>query len=60
MKISDDYQAKIRLWAANPKVIPLPGPKLPAFRSRKFSSSAEMNAWKHELLKQAAQMAPGQ
>ena len=58
MKISDDYKAKIRLWAANPTVIPLPPPpKLPGFRSRKFSSHTEMNEWKREWLKQLAQNA---
>jgi hypothetical protein len=55
MKITDDYRAKIRLWAANPRVVPLPpGPRLPRFRARKFSSHAEMNAWKRELVLELA------
>lgn len=54
-KISDDYAAKIRQWAANPHVIPLPpGPPIPKFGVKRFRSHAEMNAWKEELLKQMA------
>jgi len=54
-KISDDYAAKIRRWAANPRVIPLPpGPPIPKFGVKRFRSHAEMNAWKEELLKQIA------
>ncbi len=44
MKISDDYDAKIKLWVANPKVVPLPpGPTVPKFRSKKFNSYADTN-----------------
>jgi hypothetical protein len=56
MKITDDYKAKYRLWAANPTVTPASAPvKLPNFKSRRFSSPAEMNAWKDSVLRQAAQ-----
>jgi hypothetical protein len=59
MKITDDYNAKIRLWAENPRVVPLPpGPRLPKFKSRRFSSHAEMNEWKRALLQQLAQETP--
>ena len=55
MKITDDYKAKYRLWAANPQVIAAPTPlKLPKFASRKFSSHAEMNEWKRNLLREIA------
>jgi isopenicillin N synthase-like dioxygenase len=55
MKISDDYRAKIRLWAAQPTVMPLPAaPRLPAFRARRFRSHEEMNRWKRSLLQELA------
>jgi len=55
MKATDDYQAKIRLWATDQKVIPLPdGPKVPKFTAQKFSTHAEMNRWKQALLLQMA------
>jgi hypothetical protein len=55
VKITDDYHAKIRLWAQNPRVVPLPqGPALPKFRAQKFSSHQEMNEWKRQLLAQMA------
>ena len=58
MKITDDYKAKYRLWAANPQVIAAPPPpSLPKFGSRKFASHLEMNEWKRKLLCEAAQSA---
>jgi hypothetical protein len=60
MKIADDYRAKIRLWAANPQVVPAPkGPPLPKFSSRRFSSHAEMNEWKREVIRRAAREGAG-
>ncbi|HEX3798785.1 MAG TPA: hypothetical protein VH413_08795 [Verrucomicrobiae bacterium] len=57
MKITDDYNAKVRLWAANPQISPvLPGPELPAFPPQKFRSHAEMNAWKAALLRSVAEI----
>lgn len=59
MKISDDYNAKYRLWAANPTVAPAPAAtKLPNFKSKRFSSHAELNAWKLSVLRQLAQLTP--
>jgi hypothetical protein len=60
MKITDDYSAKYRLWAQNPRVAPAPAPvRIPDFKSKRFSSHAEMNAWKSAVLQQLAQVAPG-
>jgi hypothetical protein len=59
MKITDDYQAKSRLWAANPTVAPAPAPtRLSNFKSRRFSSHAELNAWKLSMLRELAQASP--
>jgi len=59
MKITDDYKAKYRLWAENVRVVPEGAPtKLPHFRSRRFSSHAEMNVWKQSVFRQLAQSAP--
>lgn len=59
MKITDDYNAKYRLWAANPTVVAAPAAtKLPDFKSKRFSSHAELNAWKLSVLRQLAQMSP--
>lgn len=61
MKITDDYKAKIRLWARNPQVIPAPPPvKIPGFKSRRFSSYAEMNAWKEQVLRELARASTAQ
>lgn len=58
--MSDDYNAKYRIWAAEPRVIPAPAPvRIPDFKSRRFSSHAEMNVWKEAVLRQLAQAAPG-
>ncbi len=55
MKITDDYNAKYRLWAANPTVIPAPAaPRLPDFKSQRFSSHAALNVWKNSVLRQLA------
>jgi hypothetical protein len=58
MKITDNYNAKYRLWAENPRVAPAPAPvRIPNFRSRRFSSHAEMNTWKESVLRQLARSA---
>lgn len=55
MKITDDYKAKIRLCAANPRVVPLPpGPPIPKFPPQKFNSYEEMNRWKAALIRECA------
>jgi len=60
MKITDDYKAKYRLWAENPRVVPASFPTaIPAFKSKRFSTHAEMNAWKESLLRELARIAPG-
>jgi hypothetical protein len=60
MKFTDDYHAKVKLWAAHPKVWPLPPPpRLPRFRPQRFSSHAEMNRWKAALLRQLAREGSG-
>jgi len=59
MKLTDDYTAKLRLGAANPRVVPAPAaPRLPDFKSRRFTSHAEMNEWKRSMLLRLAQLAP--
>lgn len=59
MKISDDYNAKLRIWAANPTVIPAPAAvRIPGFKSRRFASHAEMNQWKASVFRKLAQLAP--
>ena len=61
MKITDDYKAKYRLWAQNPRVAPVSkAVKIPRFKSQRFSSHAEMNAWKQSVLRELARSAPGQ
>ena len=55
MKVSDDYSAKIGLWAENPKVCAVPQiANLPRFGSKKFNSYEEMNVWKRLLIEQLA------
>jgi hypothetical protein len=60
MKITDDYKAKYRLWAAHPTVLPAPAAtRLSNFKSRRFTSHAELNAWKLSVLRELAQASPG-
>lgn len=55
MKKTDDYRAKLQLWASEGRVAACPkAVGLPRFGSRRFSSGAEMNAWKKELLAETA------
>ena len=56
MKITDDYRAKLRLWARLPRVVSLPPmPPLPKFTARKFRNHEEMNQWKQSLMREVAQ-----
>ena len=55
MKYTDQYAAKLEMWARESKVHPMPKLiGLPRFTPKKFSSYAEMNAWKKGLLEQIA------
>jgi len=55
VKITDDYNAKLKIWAQEARVVAMPSPKgIPTFTCQRFSSGAEMNAWKKELLKKIA------
>jgi hypothetical protein len=58
MKFTDDYKAKIRIWAKDPTIKPSPEPPiLPSFPPQKFRSHAEMNDWKQSLLRLSAKLA---
>ena len=58
MKITDDYQAKIKLWAIRPEVTRLPRPTgWPPFSGKKFNSYEEMNEWKRRYLLEIAEKA---
>lgn len=58
VKISDDYRAKVKLYALRPIVVPLPAvPPLPKFPARRFLTHAEMNEWKRSFLCEIAQSA---
>ena len=55
MKFTDNYDAKFDIWVRESKVHPLPRfTGMPKFRSRKFSSYEEFNAWKRDLLDEIA------
>ena len=55
MKKNNDYKAKLELWAAEGRVARMPrAVGFPEFGSQRFSSGAEMNAWKKELLTETA------
>ena len=55
MKFTDNYKAKLEIWARECKVHPLPAfTGVPRFGAKKFSSYAELNAWKKDLLEQIA------
>ncbi len=59
MKITDDYRAKFRLWAAHPQILPAPPPpRLPKFPPQRFASHEEMNRWKADLLRRLAREGP--
>jgi hypothetical protein len=55
MIYKDDYDAKFRIWARDPKVVACPKPvNLPRFKARRFNSYEEFNAWKEDLMEQVA------
>ncbi|HAK95385.1 MAG TPA: hypothetical protein DCM87_10365 [Planctomycetes bacterium] len=50
-KIADDRRAKIEIWARESRVHAFPViAELPRFGVKRFTSYAELNAWKRELL----------
>ena len=54
-KSVDDYKAKIKMYARNPRVVHFGiKPELPRFGCVRFSSYNEMNAWKKEFLRSLA------
>lgn len=58
MKITDDYGAKYRLWAAAPRVAPAGPPvRIPGFRWAKFDTWGEFNAWKADAVRRLAEEA---
>ncbi|NLX26328.1 MAG: hypothetical protein GXY61_10275 [Lentisphaerae bacterium] len=55
MKRTDDYRAKLELWAGEGRVLPMPRAEgIPSFECKRFTSGAEMNVWKKELLAEIA------
>jgi hypothetical protein len=55
VKFTDDPKAKIRIWAAAPKVVPTPRfPGYPGFTSRRFDSHEALDAWKRERILEIA------
>lgn len=57
MKSTDNYKIKLKMWAADNHVAPLPkAVGFPEFGCKRFSSGDEMNIWKNELLAETARM----
>ena len=57
MKYTDDYHAKIKIWALESKVIPLPDlPRLPRFSPQRFDSYEALMAWKRKLILKMASL----
>ncbi len=51
MKITDNYEAKISLWARESKVYRMPKlANLPPFGCRRFDSYEALHVWKQSLL----------
>jgi len=51
----DDYNAKIRFWARNPRVASLPKMTLPIrLGANRFPSYEAYNAWKRDVLRRIA------
>jgi hypothetical protein len=50
MKYTDDYDAKLEIWAREGRVYPMPKiANIPHFGAKKFSSYEEFNEWKQAL-----------
>ena len=55
MKRTDDFGAKLLIWAEERKVYPMPkAVGIPHFGAKKFRSYDELNAWKKDLMVQIA------
>ena len=55
MKSSDDYKAKLKMWAENPVVVGMPTiANFPEFGHVSFRNYEEMNAWKAEMRRELA------
>jgi len=55
MKTTDNYKAKLDIWAREHRPSPLPKiANLPRFGSKKFNSYTELNAWKKQLFETLA------
>jgi len=55
MKATDNYKAKMEIWARENRVMATPKAEgLPHFSCRRFSSASDMNAWKRQLLSDVA------
>ena len=53
MKLTDQPDAKLKLWAANPRAVRTPRiANLPPFGVRRFDSYAALNAWKDEYVRE--------
>lgn len=54
MKHTDDYNAKFKIWARDPKPQPeIPVPLPPKFSPKRFNSYAEYNQWKDALIRES-------
>jgi len=50
MKITDNYNGKLEIWAREGKVVRMPRiANLPKFGCHRFDSYQELNAWKQSL-----------
>jgi hypothetical protein len=55
VKFTDDYSAKLKIWAGTPTVCRLPrATGLPRFGVKRFDSYDAFNAWKREFMDQIA------
>ncbi len=60
-KLTDDPDAKFKIWARDTQVCAFPRiANIPPFGVRRFASHAEMNAWKLELLVELARQGGAQ
>ncbi len=61
MKLTDDYGAKLEVWAREGKAVRLPRiANLPRFGHRRFNTYEELNAWKQSLRDELARQGGAQ